>query len=149
MSANVEFNCNQKFHIFYAKFYIFNVKLPNYFMGKSQTFKPSCSSTLRVSLCINFGAPCLVIVLPQALLVSTWLRRYRVQIKTSFPASMRMYMQYEHLCTCNLVIQSNLSYPGALGLGGARNSYLRIQYKYIGCNRPHPLYCPQFLQCQH
>ena len=27
--------------------------------------------------------------------------------------------------------------------------YLRIQYKYIGYNRPHPLYCPQFLQCQH
>ena len=43
-------------------------------------------------------------------------------------------------------IQSNLSYPGALGL---RNSYLRILYKYIGCNRPHLLYCPQFLQCQH
>ena len=27
--------------------------------------------------------------------------------------------------------------------------YLRIQYKYIGYNRPHPLYCPRFLQCQH
>ena len=27
--------------------------------------------------------------------------------------------------------------------------YLRIQYKYIRYNRPHPLYCPQFLQCQH
>ena len=27
--------------------------------------------------------------------------------------------------------------------------YLRIQYKYIGYNKPHPLYCPQFLQCQH
>ena len=28
-------------------------------------------------------------------------------------------------------------------------SYLRIQYKYIGYNRPHPLHCPQFLQDQH
>ena len=27
--------------------------------------------------------------------------------------------------------------------------YLRILYKYIGYNRPHPLYCPQFLQYQH
>ena len=27
--------------------------------------------------------------------------------------------------------------------------YLRIQYKYIGYIRPHPLYFPQFLQCQH
>ena len=27
--------------------------------------------------------------------------------------------------------------------------YLRIQYKCIGYNRPHPLYCPQFLQDQH
>ena len=46
-----------------------------------------------------------------------------------------------------------LSYPGTLGLGGARITqicpYLRIQYKYIGYNRPHLLYCPQFLQCQH
>ena len=49
-------------------------------------------------------------------------------------------------------IQSNLSYPGALGLGGARKTeicpYLRIQYKCIGYNRPHPVYCPQFLQDQ-
>ena len=27
--------------------------------------------------------------------------------------------------------------------------YLRIQYKHIGYNRPHLLYCPKFLQCQH
>ena len=42
---------------------------------------------------------------------------------------------------------------GRLGLGGARITqicpYLRIQYKYIGYNRPHLLYYPQFLQCQH
>ena len=48
-----------------------------------------------------------------------------------------------------LAVQSNLSYPGTLGLGGARNSDLSVSHKYIGCNRPHPLYCPQFLQCQH
>ena len=36
-----------------------------------------------------------------------------------------------------------------LGLGGARNLDLSVSQNTISFNRPHPLYCPQFLQDQH
>ena len=54
-----------------------------------------------------------------------------------------------------LEVQSNLSYLGALGLGGARNLDLFISQNTIKTHKlavighRHPLNCPQFLQHQH
>ena len=63
---------------------------------------------------------------------------------------MLVYISFVY-CVIGGYIQSNLSYLGTLGLGGAHNSDLSVSQNtiYIGCNRPHPLYCPQFLQCCH